>query len=124
MEYVIIAIINHKTGTKMAGRPEQANEHSYRKKPVVIEAYQMTIYRRQNNFDWPNWLHEAWNKEVTQIGSLFPSDWPNSDGKDELKINTLEGVMRVSFNDWIIRGVNGEIYPCKPDIFEKTYEKV
>jgi hypothetical protein len=39
-------------------------------------------------------------------------------------INTLEGVLHASVGDWIITGIRGEIYPCKPDIFEKTYEKV
>jgi hypothetical protein len=39
-----------------------------------------------------------------------------------MKIKTLEGVMTANIGDWIIQGVNGEIYPCKPDIFEKTYE--
>ena len=39
-------------------------------------------------------------------------------------IKTLEGTMKVEYGDYIIMGVNGEIYPCKPDIFEKTYEKV
>ena len=43
---------------------------------------------------------------------------------DELIIHTLEGDMTASLNDWIIQGVKGEIYPCKPDIFEMTYEKV
>lgn len=41
-----------------------------------------------------------------------------------LNIPTLEGVMVASENDWIIKGVNGEFYPCKPDIFEKAYEKI
>lgn len=44
-------------------------------------------------------------------------------GGDELFINTLEGVHHVSVGDYIIRGVAGEIYPCKPDIFEQTYEE-
>ena len=42
----------------------------------------------------------------------------------ELQIRTLEGIMTASNLDWIIKGVSGEFYPCKPDIFEKTYEKV
>lgn len=42
----------------------------------------------------------------------------------DLLIHTLEGVMRADKGDWIIKGVNGELYPCKPDIFEKTYEPV
>lgn len=43
---------------------------------------------------------------------------------DEIHIHTLEGTMVASKGDWIIKGVKGEFYPCKPDIFEKTYEKV
>lgn len=41
----------------------------------------------------------------------------------EMIIDTLEGQMKANIGDWIIKGVNGELYPCKPDIFEKTYEK-
>lgn len=96
----------------------------YRKKPVVIEAFQMTEARRQDNSEWPNWLHEAWNMSHTTIGGLYPSDYPNSDGTDRLRIRTLEGDQLVSWNDYIIQGVQGEIYPCKPDIFEATYEAV
>ncbi len=84
----------------------------------------MTKERRESNVDWPSWLHEAWNKGQAEAGSLYPIDFPHSNGKDELEILTLEGVHRVSFDDFIIQGVNGELYPCKPDIFEKTYEKV
>ena len=96
----------------------------YRKKPVEIEAFQMTKERRSNNIEWPGWLHEAWNKDNDEEGCLYPSEYPNSDGTDRLHINTLEGVYLVSWNDYIIRGVNGKLYPCKPDIFHKTYDKV
>jgi hypothetical protein len=94
----------------------------FRKKPVVIEAFQMTRERRQDNSDWPEWLHEAWNTPHDQSGALYPGMYPDSDGTDELMVRTLEGVYLVSFGDWIIRGVQGELYPCKPDIFEATYE--
>lgn len=90
----------------------------FRKKPVEIEAFQMTVARRLSNDEWPAWLHRAWNS-----GNVFPQDWPKSDGTDQLVINTMEGQMVVSFGDWIIRGIHGELYPCKPDIFEKTYER-
>ena len=96
----------------------------YRKKPVVIEAFQMTRERRQDNTEWPNWLHEAWNKGHSELGALYPEDYPNSNGSDRHRIQTLEGNQLVSWNDYIIKGVHGEIYPCKPDIFEKTYEEV
>lgn len=96
----------------------------YRKKPVVIEAFQMTEERRRTNVEWPNWLHEAWNKEPGELGRLYPELYPNSNGVDRLRIQTLEGDQLVSWGDYIIRGVKGEIYPCKSDIFEMTYEEV
>jgi len=94
----------------------------YRKKPVVIEAFQMTEARRQDNSEWPEWLNIAWNTDHAKAGAMYPFDFPYSDGKDELLIVTLEGLHRVSFGDYIIKGVQGELYPCKPDIFELTYE--
>lgn len=96
----------------------------FRKKPVVIEAFQMTQEHRCDNSQWPEWLHEAWNAQHEAAGAVFPSKFPDSDGTDELMIHTLEGNHLVSFGDWIIRGVKGELYPCKPDIFETTYEPV
>ena len=96
----------------------------FRKKPVVIEAFQMTEERRQDNRDWPEWLNEAWNKNHDDPGAMFPKDFPDSSGADELLIFTLEGLHLVNFGDWIIRGVKGELYPCKPDIFAATYEPV
>lgn len=96
----------------------------YRKKPVVIKAFQMTKENRQWIYKWPKWLIKAWQKPHGEIGALYGSDYPNSDGTDLLRIQTLEGNQLVSWNDYIIKGVKGEIYPCKPDIFEETYEKV
>jgi hypothetical protein len=92
---------------------------SYRKKPIVIEAFQMTKERRYDNAEWPAWLHEAWNLEAGRPGSLF-----NVNGGSDLFIQTLEGTHSVGWGDFIIQGVQGELYPCKPDIFEATYEKV
>lgn len=98
--------------------------HKYRKKPVVIEAFQMTKERRQDNSEWTEWMNKAWNKPNNEEGSLYPSEFPDSDGTDKLKIHTLEGDMLVEWDDYIIQGVNGELYPCKPDIFKATYEPV
>ncbi len=94
----------------------------YRKKPVVVEAFQMTNERRSDNSEWPEWLHDAWNKTWPSVGAVGSEFFPNSDGSDRLVIYTLEGVHTVSWGDWIIQGVRGELYPCKPDIFEATYE--
>ena len=96
----------------------------YRKKPVVIEAFQMTKERRLDNSEWPNWLHEAWQKGVADDGSLFcsPDGCVVGDECTPLFIKTLEGILAIDWGDWIIQGVQGELYPCKPDIFEATYE--
>ena len=99
----------------------------YRKKPVVIEAFQMTIARRWDNSEWPTWLNMAWQTGAGE-GGMWPDDDaplnPEHGSPDELVCGTLEGVHRIGWNDWIIRGIKGEIYPCKPDIFEATYEAV
>jgi hypothetical protein len=87
----------------------------FRKKPVVIEAELISdlISYATNNLDkLPNWVKE--NYEKGKIIFL----------NDHISILTDEGTMSGDFNDYLIQGVNGEIYPCKPDIFEKTYEKV
>jgi hypothetical protein len=90
----------------------------YRKKPVIIEAIQYAgngnNYPINGKRGTTDWLMEAFFK-----GILTPTN-----GSDPLYINTLEGKMLVSPDDWIIKGVKGELYPCKPDIFEATYEKV
>jgi hypothetical protein len=97
----------------------------FRKKPVVIEAFQMTEEKRWNNFDWPEWLHKAWNKEPDEPGCLFCVDSQGQQGPgNQLCIRTLEGIHQVSFDDYIIQGIQGELYPCKPDIFEETYDKI
>jgi hypothetical protein len=82
----------------------------YRKKPVIIEAVQL------EDLEIPNLM------EIQQFVGLGEDIFKVvSDG---LIIKTLEGDMKASIGDFIIKGVNGEFYPCKPDIFEKTYEKV
>lgn len=80
----------------------------YRKRPVVIDAFRWTVDRVP---DW--WTEFAKEQRVNIITST-----------GEAIIPTLEGNMRASIGDWIIRGVKKEIYPCKPDIFEATYEPV
>jgi hypothetical protein len=101
--------------------------YRFKKKPVVIEAFQMTKERRWDNQDWPEWLHAAWNKDPGE-NAMWPNpdrpDYPGKGSAAELVLGTLEGVHRVSWDDYIIQGVMGEIYCCKPDIFEETYEEI
>ncbi len=94
--------------------------YTYQKKPVAIEAFRMTAERSMDNSEWPTWLHKAWNNAGGE-GCL----WIDRDAKDRrFMIGTDEGTLRVVWGDWIIRGVKGEIYPCRNDIFEMTYEAV
>lgn len=85
----------------------------YRKKPVVIEAIQF--------MDTQDSLHEV-VQFMDDVDSIVVSYRIPNDPK--LKINTLECIMEASVGDYIIKGINGEFYPCKPDIFFKTYERI
>ena len=83
----------------------------YRKKPVVIEAVQW-LNRQIVCPPGPDWFAEAEAKGVIELAGVT------------LHIKTPEGTMQANPGDWIIRGVKGELYPCKPDIFAATYEPV
>lgn len=90
----------------------------FRKKPVVIEAVQVSFDNVYEAQDWAN----GQLPEDHQITLSFSND---EDWRvDGLIVPTLEGPMRCSFGDYLIRGVKGEFYPCKPDIFEMTYEQI
>lgn len=95
----------------------------FRKKPVVIEAWQ-----------WDGTAENATpiinsilrNDGTARYVCSDPERCAKHDGDCPhwIEIDTLEGTMTASLGDWIIRGVKGEFYPCKPDIFEATYEPV
>lgn len=79
--------------------------NKYRKKPVVIDAVQVTKW---NVNDVAKWC----NGDAYSVWSGFPY----------IEIKTLEGIMKADVGDWIIRGIKGEFYPCKDNIFQATYE--
>lgn len=82
----------------------------YRKKPIVIEAFQLPCA------EWPEWAdnqRRIYGRPL--VGDII-------DMGQTVEIHTLEGVMVARLGDWIIKGVKGELYPCKPDIFAATYE--
>jgi len=83
----------------------------YRKIPVEIEAFK---YEGKFHNDKGIWIAPGWILKALMETVICKE-------KGELYIYTLEGEMHVSVGDYIIQGVNGELYPCKPDIFEKTY---
>jgi hypothetical protein len=78
---------------------------TYRKKPIEIEAIQLPVAMA------PSWLADAMDAGTARLY-----------GNGTAEIDTLEGVMTASRGDWIIQGVKGELYPCKPDIFAATYD--
>ena len=90
----------------------EAKPAKFRKKPVVVEAIRWTgrntdeVLAFGNSGPNPKWGHD-YRVDPTRL---------------QVHILTLEGTMVASVGDWIIKGVNGEFYPCKPDIFDKTYE--
>ena len=89
----------------------------YRKKPVVIEAFQLTpelaLAALEKTIRLPFGLTAcgSWNQNTKTLHDAY------------ITIKTLEGNMKASLGDYIIKGVKGELYPCKPDIFAATYEE-
>jgi hypothetical protein len=79
----------------------------FRKRPIVIEAWQ---WQGQPIDNWPPWV--TWGASVDEANTR------------RLTINSLEGRLSADLGDWIIQGIRGELYPCKPDIFTETYEPV
>lgn len=87
----------------------------FRKKPVVIEAMQFETNNENGSPHMDalcNWANQGRSIDETHC-------WHNG---TNIFVKTLEGTMRADVKDWIIRGVKGELYPCKPEIFEATYE--
>lgn len=106
----------------------------YRKRPVVIEARQLVgeAGETMRVFEWVEGGGYPWLLgNALDPATLAPQSGTAGDpgiyidpATGELVIRTLEGDMRATYGDWIIRGVQGEFYPCKPDIFAATYEPV
>lgn len=85
----------------------------YRKKPVVIEAYQVPPEGEHCSDEMFRWMHAS----QMETGVNF-----DNGGDGSIYIYTSESAMRANPGDWIIKGVKGELYPCNPDIFAQTYD--
>ena len=112
--------------------PQRTKENrmtKYRKKPVVIEARQLAGTTAECHAVYL-WIEENTLGSFEPLAVLdgekpAPESGVSIDPADgALLIATLEGVMKANYGDWVIRGVAGEFYPCKLDIFEATYEEV
>ncbi len=95
----------------------------FRKKPVVVEAEQFFPDRKP----WPAGVRQR-TRQFCSDSQCGDSTWDHEcdlgEDLDAWEIKTLEGMFEVTPGDWIITGIQGERYPCKPDIFEATYEPV
>lgn len=90
----------------------------YRKKPFIIEAFRFGID------GWPDWFHDKHITNDIITYSNDPNEGPFSKSSNvHCEIETLKGTMRGDYGDFIIKGIQGEVYPCKPDIFEASYEE-
>lgn len=91
----------------------------YQKKPVIVDAFQYDgdLKGTDGNYYVPDWAVEAYEKGIMHYGVLKLGESPY-----ELFVDTVEGTRHVSVGDYVIRGIKGELYPCKPDIFIESYE--
>lgn len=89
--------------------------YKFRKKPLVIEAFQYT----DNGKSFPAWWQKACHEK-----KVIPDFDHGNERVPNCIIQTLEGNMTVQPEDWVIQGIEGELYPCKPEIFAKTYEEL
>lgn len=87
----------------------------YRKKPVVIEAFQFYV----DNI--PDWFMDAVSNNTVILHNCNYKRYSINEAYCEIK--TLEGVHRCNGGDYVIKGIKGELYPCKADIFKQTYEE-
>lgn len=93
----------------------------YRKKPITIQAFQITDWCMEDLNRTPYWFTNAIALDINANNSVtIKKDL----GEWKIKINTLEGEYTVTKGWWIIKGIKGELYPCKDEIFINTYEKI
>jgi len=87
----------------------------FRKRPIIVEAFRWTADINQK--EDPLWIIDAIKDDIIYVAY-------EGTPRIFMMIKTLEGTMTAKRGDWIIKGIEGEIYPCKPDIFKKTYELI
>jgi len=95
----------------------------FRKKPVIIDAIKFTG-EKSNVKEILEFMGQKVDTSCCDLASQRFDEYCDEIKKNGIVIHTLEGDMTANLGDYIIKGVNGEFYPCKPDIFEKTYDKV
>lgn len=97
-------------------------KHQYRVSGIV-EAFQMTRARRESNVDWPQWLHDAWNKDPAELGALFVNAKDRA-GRS-IRLNTYKSPNQdVAWGDFIVRNKTGYLAIIEAESFARHYEPV
>lgn len=93
---------------------------------LVVEAFQMTKERYRDKSKWPSWLQiDLDTSQEIEVGEMI-RNFPSSEILIRISLDEgfLGGYLSVGIDDWIIKGIQGKLYPCKPDIFEAAYEVI
>lgn len=88
----------------------------FRRLPFEVEAFQLSPDGSDDCDAWPAWAREAMAKRWHDVGALFPAI-----GGPGFHVRIAAGVVRAAPGDWIVRGIDGEIYPVRPEIFAESY---
>jgi hypothetical protein len=94
--------------------------HTFERKPISVEAFQITKETRKDNKDWPIFLNRACQRHNTEPNSVYPSEFPDSEGEERLAIMTINGEKIVEWGDWIVDEVDG-IAVITDEEFKKNY---
>jgi len=97
----------------------------YKLKPICAEAFRLTREARTNLDSWPKWMRVLWNKEPGTVGSIYPSMYPNSDGKDHLRAQITRDIdVLIGWGDYIVRFSNGQLGVVPEDEFNYYFEEI
>lgn len=94
----------------------------YRRIPIVVDAFQMTAWRRMNPDHWPEWVREAFEKPPNKVGSLHYRKIRFPEYLDDLDVTVREGLMPVPVGYWLARTEDGTIYPLSPATFARSFQ--
>lgn len=92
----------------------------FRKRSIVVDAFQLTAATRASNESWPAWATAAWQLDTADRGAIYPTN--RGAGAGPLTINTANGPAICAIGDWIVRDDVGGVYPVKHDVFRATHE--
>jgi hypothetical protein len=92
------------------------------RRPVIIQAFQMTKERRNDNKDWPEWLNRSWNYDRGDVNAVYPTSEPTPDGeRTTLTLNTVMYEKEIAWGDWIVQNEDGNLFVCSDAEFNRDF---